>query len=809
MANLKTPGVYIREISLLPASVAPVATAIPGFVGYTRKRELDGATIPANTPVRITSLLDFVEHFGAPFEEAFTVDIADAASPGGDEVITLDFSGAASPYLLYYHAAMFFANGGGPCYIISVGDYAAYTSGGAVEVNPVAAGNISEGDLLAGVNACEEVDEITILIAPETILLGSGSRLTINDTMLSQCNKLQDRFAVMDVFTDLTNTSMIDGANFRNNEVGANYLKYGAAYYPELKTTLQYVTADERVYVTDSRTTPIFIGANPNLATLIDSTNGAGAQATGTITIFDNDIDGDTFTINGVAFEEGSGFVKGGDTTAAALDLATEINNYVPALGVTATPAANIISLEAAAGSGAGGNSITIGHSVGSSEAMLLSGPFLAGGADAIQATGTITLLSNNILGDDFEVNGINIVEGADFNRNAVDPVASATELMNAIVGAATDVVVTQAGTVLTLTADASVPAVVGAGGNGISLAYTPGGAAAATVSGAGFLENGADAVAASATITIDVANKVVNDTVTVDGTALVEGTGFTKGADNNASATALAAAINALPNVGAAEVTNVVTITATTPGAAGNSITLAYLDGNASNSVGLSGTNLTGGADGVDHVLYNTIKAELEKFTVNLYPSGAVAGVYASVDRDRGVWKAPANVSLQRVTEPARMVTAAQQEGLNVDPTSGKSINVIRRFTGKGNLVWGARTLAGNDNEWRYVNVRRTFTFIEESVKKASEPLVFEPNDAKTWQRMKGMVENFLTDLWRDGALAGAKPEDAFFVRVGLGETMTAVDILEGRLNVEIGLAVVRPAEFIVLKFSHKMQES
>ena len=97
----------------------------------------------------------------------------------------------------------------------------------------------------------------------------------------------------------------------------------------------------------------------------------------------------------------------------------------------------------------------------------------------------------------------------------------------------------------------------------------------------------------------------------------------------------------------------------------------------------------------------------------------------------------------------------------------------------------------------------------VEESVEKAIEPFVFESNDANTWVRVRSMIENFLTLQWRAGALAGAKPEDAFFVRVGLGETMTADDILNGIMNVEIGMAVVRPAEFIVLKFSHKMQES
>jgi hypothetical protein len=206
---------------------------------------------------------------------------------------------------------------------------------------------------------------------------------------------------------------------------------------------------------------------------------------------------------------------------------------------------------------------------------------------------------------------------------------------------------------------------------------------------------------------------------------------------------------------------------------------------------------------------LYRSIIAEINKIHVELSPCGTIAGIFARVDRERGVWKAPANVGIKSIIGPTTKVTHEQQESLNVDPTSGKSINAIRVFAGKGSLVWGARTLAGNDNEWRYVPVRRLYIFIEESVKKATEFVVFEPNDAKTWLRTKTMIENFLTTLWRDGALAGAKPDNAFYVKVGLGETMTSVDILEGRMNIEIGLAAVRPAEFIILKFSHKLQES
>ena len=153
--------------------------------------------------------------------------------------------------------------------------------------------------------------------------------------------------------------------------------------------------------------------------------------------------------------------------------------------------------------------------------------------------------------------------------------------------------------------------------------------------------------------------------------------------------------------------------------------------------------------------------------------------------------------------------VSDEEQEGFNVDVVAGKSINVIRNFTGKGNLVWGARTLAGNDKEWRYISVRRFFNMVEENVKKATAPFVFEPNDANTWTKIQGMIENYLTTLWRAGALQGSKPEHAFYVSAGLGKTMTPQDILEGRMYVEVGMAAVRPAEFIVLRFSHMMAQS
>ncbi|HTE22911.1 phage tail sheath family protein [Flavitalea sp.] len=203
----------------------------------------------------------------------------------------------------------------------------------------------------------------------------------------------------------------------------------------------------------------------------------------------------------------------------------------------------------------------------------------------------------------------------------------------------------------------------------------------------------------------------------------------------------------------------------------------------------------------------YFMAKAAIDDIEVLLPASSSVVGKYAEVDNSRGVWKAPANVNLDFVDSPEFLVTHKEQEDLNVDNVAGKSINVIRTFTGRGAaVVWGARTLAGNDNEWRYIPVRRFFNMVEESTKNATEQFVFEPNDLNTWIRVKSMISNYLTQQWKAGALQGTTTAEAFFIKVGLGETMTEVDIWEGRMIVEIGMAVVRPAEFIILKFMHKM---
>jgi phage tail sheath protein FI len=201
-----------------------------------------------------------------------------------------------------------------------------------------------------------------------------------------------------------------------------------------------------------------------------------------------------------------------------------------------------------------------------------------------------------------------------------------------------------------------------------------------------------------------------------------------------------------------------------------------------------------------INHVLKN----------INILPpSGGMAGIYNTIDNQIGVWNAPANVSMEGVTELPIKLSDSQQVDLNIDAVSGKSINAIRFFNGQGILVWGARTLEGNSQDWRYISVRRTMTFLEQSIKQAAKAYVFEPNDANTWAAVKNMISSFLTSIWKEGGLMGAQPADAFQVDIGLGTTMTAEDLLNGVMNVTIKVAVARPAEFIVITFQQEMAES
>lgn len=480
----KTPGVYVEEISKLPPSVASVATAIPGFVGYTEKGVM-------NVPTKVESLIDFEEKFGGASticyvkktvavepEEKEAETVTEATEGGEAETVTeaaevvavaesetvLELTGLE--YKLHESMRLFYANGGGTCYIVSVGGYE---------------DTISDSKIIAGIDALETIDEVTMLVMPDAVSLTAAELASVQNAAQKQCVELKDRVAILDVI-DTGNVST-DASNFRN---AVNSTSYAAAYYPYLKS------------------------------------------------VYDR-----------------------------------EINFYdiVDALGLTES------------------NLETYKQNPNSDSAILYVKQQMA----------------------------------------------------------------------------------------------TP---------------------------------------------------------------------------------------------------------------------------------QYAKLVKEIQEKACVLPPSGAIAGIYCANDSQRGVWQAPANMNVSGLRDVNTRISDKSQAGLNVD-TSGKSINAIRAFQGKGIVVWGARTLDGLSSEWKYISVRRFYNYVEESVQESTSWAVFQPNDANTWVKVRCQIENFLSNLWRDGALAGSTPQEAFFVRVGLNQTMTAQDILDGYMIVEIGMAAVRPAEFIVLQFSHKLQES
>ena len=228
--------------------------------------------------------------------------------------------------------------------------------------------------------------------------------------------------------------------------------------------------------------------------------------------------------------------------------------------------------------------------------------------------------------------------------------------------------------------------------------------------------------------------------------------------------------------------------------GPAGASLTAAIQDANK--------TLLT-----ISEQYYSLVTAALSILNV-LPPSAAMAGIYALLENTTTISKAPANVTMAAVLSPTVNLTDKQQMFLNVD-TSGKSVNALRAFPMRGVVAWGAKTLDDNDIFFRYINVRRTLIFIEQSIKLGLRSYIFEPNVAATWVTVKNGIENFLFTFWKSGGLAGSTPADAYVVEVGMGSTMSAEDILFGFMRVTVLIAVSHPGEFIEISFQQELMKS
>ena len=193
---------------------------------------------------------------------------------------------------------------------------------------------------------------------------------------------------------------------------------------------------------------------------------------------------------------------------------------------------------------------------------------------------------------------------------------------------------------------------------------------------------------------------------------------------------------------------------------------------------------------------------AEAPPARLVLPPSGFVTGIYARSDIERGVFKAPANEIVRGLTRFEININRARQDVLNPE-----GINALRFLEGRGNRVWGARTLS-SDPEWKYVNVRRLFIYLEHSIDKATQWAVFEPNNERLWANIRHTVEDFLLVHWKAGALLGDKPEDAYFVRCDR-TTMTQNDLDNGRMICLIGVAPTKPAEYVIFRIGQWTAES
>lgn len=190
---------------------------------------------------------------------------------------------------------------------------------------------------------------------------------------------------------------------------------------------------------------------------------------------------------------------------------------------------------------------------------------------------------------------------------------------------------------------------------------------------------------------------------------------------------------------------------------------------------------------------------------TILIPPSGSVAGIISRTDVARGVHKAPAGISEGKV-RGARDLEKVLSKGEH-DLLNNPGINVIRQFPGAGIVVWGARTVAA-DAEWKYINVRRLFLMVEESIYKGTQWVVFEPNDSTLWAKVKRNITAFLTNVWREGALFGSTPDEAFFVKVDAENNPPSVRDA-GRLIIEVGIAPVKPAEFVIIRIQQKVLEA
>lgn len=685
-SNPQTPGVYTVEKSAFPNAVAQVPTAIPAFVGYTEKAVLDGK--PLTKPLLINSMSEYEQHFGTPFTSQYPITAGTADSH--DFSVTGKYYNIGTPaagnmFYLYNCLQLFYQNGGGPCYIMSIGTFTKEVLGtdGSYTAQAVTP---DKDDFLKGLELLPKIPfpKPTMILTPDSLLLSSQDYFTVQEQVLMQCGELKDRVALIDIYNGNQDIESGVISNFRNN-IGNNFLNYGISYYPFLETTI--VEASDMTYanvdqITGLELKTIFVGESA----LVGLKN----------------ITADIKSIANLVVTPAMNFdsalptsLPGATPPAGAIEYPSWTTAF-NAFGPGDTPA-QILQYQLRV-------------------VMTMAWVLYDLGKNKTLTNPAITITDNNL------VNAV--VKMTATGSNVISQISSLYPYDQAFPSGKLNVLsTTNLGHIGITTAPPATP--------------SPYRNAAGTTLTAGEAFNIAAAKIKSVFTTL---NKAINQVSTTATSLLDQYNGTLE--NNNAN--------------------------------------------------------------------YKTLMTALAKKAGTLPPSAAMAGVYTLVDNTEGVWTSPANRNINSVVAPTVHIDNDQQASLNVDALAGKSINAIRSFFGRGPaIIWGARTLDGNSLDWRYVSIRRTMILIEQSVANAAQQMVFQANDATTWSNCESMISNFLHNLWSAGALQGASAADAFSVSVGLGKTMTPLDILNGTMRVQVKLAIVHPAEFIIITYEQQMAKS
>ncbi|NOR11358.1 MAG: phage tail protein, partial [Desulfovibrionaceae bacterium] len=608
--NYKTPGVYVEEISLFPPSVAEVATAIPAFIGYTEKAKFKGKDL-AGLAVEVSSLVEFEERFGkGPAIEVDKVTLTESNTVSEVETDTT--------YQLYDSMRLYFRNGGGRCYIVSVGQYGKSPKD-----------EIKKEAIESGLGVIAKEDEPTMLLFPDATRLDGTKLYDLQQIALKQAADLGDRFVIMDLLENLATTAKEEYKEFRNN-IGINNLAYGAAYTPYLEAGLpkevKYRNTKDSLFKFGGKVKLVSLTEEPGVKSTIQSLEDLIADEARLQTIINT--------------------IKGTSSPTLQEAYQAKVNDFKDVLADGAATDDNVRS--------AFKDLCTLCYNV-------LGQGFddLASGTGDLKGTGAKSL--HYVLNSKFAAEFADIATTLNSYLKDADHV-DLNEMYNSFSWNAADW--------STVTDSTATPPK--------TFDWT-----------------------ASAWISLfDSANVTANTTI--------YGSDPATKARLSSAESAVSALFKRLS------------------GAVGDlQLTAASLEKEKETLLLQQMPTYK-----------NIVRAIDDDLTV-VPPSAAIAGIYCFVDKTRGVWKAPANVSLSNVAKLTERIDDEEQADLNVDVNAGKSINAIRLFTGRGNIVWGARTLAGNDNEWRYISVRRFFNMVEESVKKSTNWAVFEPNDASLWTKI------------------------------------------------------------------------